>query len=206
MNQNIPSQDREIVYEKQNMFEVIYNPVNYFHKLKNNPIILKPLLFVIFLQVILSYLNFNIEKEPDIGQAGWLLMSLFAGVSNTILLLLTALLFLFFLYLVKNKIRYKVVLSVVVHVMIILVMGMAVSVILSSLFGGPMHYYTSPLMLFEEDDFLYNLSTGLDIFTVWMFIAMGTGLKIVSGITGKKAFAFVFILYLFSALSAIFTT
>src|SRR5699024_4806741 len=108
--------------------------------------------------------------------------------------------------LLKNKTDYKRTLSVIVHAMIVLVVGMLISVILSYLFGGPMHYYTSPLFLFEKGDFLYNLSVGLDIFTVWMFILMGLGLKIVSGISSKKAFVFIFVLYLFSALSAIFTT
>src|SRR5699024_7534614 len=177
------------------MCHVISNPVGYFHQLKHDPIILKPLLFVIILQVILSFLNFNIEGEPDVGVAGWLLMSVFAGVSNVILLLLTALLFRFFLYLLKNKTDYKRTLSVIVHAMIVLVVGMLISVILSYLFGGQMHYYTSPLFLFEKGDFLYNLSVGLDIFTVWMFILMGLGLKIVSGISSKKAFVFIFVLY-----------
>lgn len=65
--------------KKQRLLSIITNPINHFRQLKVNPIILKPLLIVIALQIILIYLNLYITNKQESGNVDLLLKSLVAG-------------------------------------------------------------------------------------------------------------------------------
>lgn len=187
--------------KKQRLLSIITNPINHFRQLKVNPIILKPLLIVIALQIILIYLNLYITNKQESGNVDLLLKSLVAGGANVVLLLLTALLFRFLLYLLKNNTEYKKLFSIVIHAAVITVVGMCVNTLLTYTFGGAMHTYTSPAIIFEEGSFLYTLSVGLDIFSIWTFIIMGIGLKVVAEISNSKAVTLTILLFVLSFLS-----
>lgn len=118
-----------------------------------------------------------------------------------VLLLLTALLFRFLLYLLKNNTEYKKLFSIVIHAAVITVVGMCVNTLLTYTFGGAMHTYTSPAIIFEEGSFLYTLSVGLDIFSIWTSIIMGIGLKVVAEISNSKAVTLTILLFVLSFLS-----
>ena len=187
--------------KKQRLLSIITNPINHFRQLKVNSIILKPLLIVIALQIILIYLNLYITNKQESGNVDLLLKSLVAGGANVVLLLLTALLFRFLLYLLKNNTEYKKLFSIVIHAAVITVVGMCVNTLLTYTFGGAMHTYTSPAIIFEEGSFLYTLSVGLDIFSIWTSIIMGIGLKVVAEISNSKAVTLTILLFVLSFLS-----
>ncbi|UOY91137.1 YIP1 family protein [Ectobacillus sp. JY-23] len=201
--------------ERPTLLGTIFAPLQNFERMKRNPIIVFPLVIIFVLQMTGTIItafsldtNFLLQGDVPKGSEEFLVtftrISIIAagGLIPFVYLFVSSGVQLFLAKFTSSDVKFKQLLSLNIHIMIITVISIWVNGLIKYFIDGSMPFYvTSFGGLVEPEGGLFGFLNGIEIFAIWHFILRAKGLLIVADF--PKSFAW-FTAFLFFAILLFF--
>ncbi len=209
--------------EKPKLLGMLMQPSREFIKIKQNPVIWKPLIIISILMMtggVMTALNIDYTNDPEIQEAIQIfgmnedllikISALLAGVGNLIIPALTALIttviYLVIAKVIKKPITFKQLYSMNTHILFISAIGMIVNGLLSMIITkDPSIVLTSLAAVIQTDNLMIkNVLIMVEFFAIWGLVLTIIGLQKVAGFSKVTAIGFVLGFYILSLLFNLF--
>ncbi len=209
--------------EKPKLLGMLMQPSTEFIKIKQNPVIWKPLIIISILMMIagvMTALNIDYTNDPEIQEAIQILgmderfmlkiSALLAGVANLIIpgltALITTVIYLVIAKVIKKPISFKQLYSMNTYILFISAIGMIVNGLLSMIITkDPSVVLTSLAAVIQTDNMMIkNVLIMVEFFAIWGLVLTIIGLQKVAGFSKVTATSFVLGFYILSLLFNLF--
>ncbi|HLQ83021.1 MAG TPA: Yip1 family protein [Pseudogracilibacillus sp.] len=209
--------------EKPKLLGMLMQPSTEFIKIKQNPVIWKPLIIISILMMIagvMTALNIDYTNDPEIQEAIQILgmddrfmlkiSALLAGVANLIIpgltALITTVIYLVIAKVIKKPISFKQLYSMNTYILFISAIGMIANGLLSMIITkDPSVVLTSLAAVIQTDNMMIkNVLIMVEFFAIWGLVLTIIGLQKVAGFSKVTATSFVLGFYILSLLFNLF--
>ncbi len=192
------------------IFDIFFNPRNYFLKLKEKPFFIIPLIIILLFTLLQSYVATRYTKVSEIikrmeergaskeqierveefmRRPARIIIGLVTTLIFTLLfLLIISLIFNFSLPLIGREGNFMKTFAIVCGAGLVSALGSLIRSVIILLRQSP--FVTTSLALFlpQEKGFLFPFLSRFDFFAIWQIILIAFGLKIVFDLKGKKSY------------------
>lgn len=183
------------------IFKIIYSPIREFEKIKENPIISRPLLILIFLQILITFFTSyssidqtvivdilkDIHTTPERLKLIIAILSAITSIFNMLFLILISSIFYKIITIIFQKdIPFKILLSFFIYLGIIPILGLFFNGLLSFILNINFTSFTNFGFLFEKSSIPYTIITSLDFFYLWHFTLIGIVLYVIMKLSKFK--------------------
>jgi len=205
------------------VIKIFTSPTQVFTEIKENPKVLKPILFLIVASIVVVLLsgtvnqiaqtkmmNLMVEKyDMNIpqntqtnNQTTMIIGAVFTPVMLLIVLSFSALLYWALSKMLKGKATYKQVFCVCAYSSIIMYVFSIVSVIICTILNTDVNPFSLAVFIpnGSYDSFLYDLLMSINLIGVWSTIVSAIGLSIVNEFNKAKGYWITFSIYILGAL------
>lgn len=212
-------------HDKPSMFKMVLSPTSQFTSIKENPLILRPLITLLFLQ-ILTYISVGFLSADDklvdtlkslIDISDTRIQTIVAifitlsGIVNTFFtVVIVAIVIKLFMIFFQNNLSFQKIISLLVHITLIPLIGLFANVLINiGLQTNNFTSFTNLGIFFEGNSILKNIFSSLDLFFIIQIVLISIGLKIIGNLSKTKVISigvFLFAVNLcFSIISALLT-
>jgi len=212
-------------HDKPSIFKMVLSPTSQFTSIKENPLILRPLITLLFLQ-ILTYISVGflsaddklvdtLKSLIDISDTRiQIIVAIFitlSGIVNTFFtVVIVAIVIKLFMIFFQNNLSFQKIISLLVHITLIPLIGLFANVLINiGLQTSNFTSFTNLGIFFEENSILKDIFSSLDLFFIIQIVLISIGLKIIGNLSKTKVISigvFLFAVNLcFSIISALLT-
>ena len=182
--------------EKPSIFKVIWKPAEQFAKVRRNPVILVPMLILLAVYAIGTYMTASVvdyavyfeeegikigpEMEPILNVIASLLVMFVSLITLAIIILITAAVYLAISKIAKKDVTFKQLFSMSTHLAIIGAIGILLNGLIAFATGdeSTMAMYTSLAFLMGSDN---EVLMGIELFSIWGTLITPIALQKVAG-------------------------
>lgn len=217
--------ENEIIQmKKPSLLGMVFSPLEQFKRIKEQPVIWMPLIILSIVSMIIAIfvtLNLEIEygdiyglemrdDEIIVMKAIHLVTAIFGGLLGTpISYAMFALILFGITRVVKSKVRFKQMLSLIIFVSFISMIGQVINqLIIVAMEGNPAVYMTSLNGFIGAKGALGGILGIIEVFSIWYYLLLGIGLVKVANLSKSAAYiiliTFFIITLMIAAINGIF--
>ncbi|MGG5252583.1 Yip1 family protein [Neobacillus sp. SM06] len=197
--------------KKPSLLGMISSPSVQFERMKTKTPVAFPLIIMLIITAVtgalVSYISLGnpLLKEATAASGVQMPVGLTIGAGafgsifgGAIVYLIAAGIYKLFMVIFGNDTSYKKLFALVVFSSIISSLGLLVNGLIALAVGGYEPIYTSLAPLAGENKLLSAIFKNFDIFTIWYYVVLALGFRIVAGLSKNKAILIVVIVFLLS--------
>ena len=205
--------------EKPSLLKFMINPVAEIRLINKNPLIIKPLLTILFVQVLLisivsyvltdnSQVNAIVNDLQTTPQRLKVVISFLSGLisvfNSLFIIILIAIFFKICSIFFQKDVLFKKIFSLIVFTQVSSIVGICLNFLIAIMLDTDFKLYTNLAFLFEEDTVIYNVFASIDLFYILNFVFIGLGMCIIVELTKKQTILLMLILFALNIGASIF--
>ncbi|MED4452663.1 Yip1 family protein [Metabacillus fastidiosus] len=205
------------VEKKPSLFGMVFSPNEQFERMRGKPVILVPLIIVMIIGLIMSFLiGFNVMNIPSVDDLGIpaedLQMFQTITIASTtaitffsipVILLVMTLIYFAIAKIMKIEVTFKKMFSLNIFVTFIGLIGQVINLlIITAIKGNPEVMMTSLNSLVGATGALGGVLSTFEIFSIWSSILLALGLHKAIGFSKKASWTIVIVFFIIGLIFA----